>query len=314
VSDQTSIAWCHATFNPWEGCSRVSEGCKNCYAEARAKRVGTVQWGPSGTRRVASESYWKQPLKWDREAKAAGERRRVFCASLADVFEDRPELVEPRARLFGIIDVTPNLNWLLLTKRPRNVRPLAYRAWCKPVSGHVSQNEGDGRKWKFPSNVWLGVSVENQLAADERIPVLMKIPAAVRFLSCEPLLGPVDVSLWLPAPCHYCAVLVEGFKKADCPYCHGGGRMLAYDGAGRQTRGIDWLIAGGESGPNARPCHLSWVRSLVGQCRDAVVPCFTKQLGVAPLGMSRLRDRKGGDMEEWPEDLKVREFPGGEAS
>lgn len=182
-------------FNPWRGCTKVSRGCANCYAEAGSKRNPAVLgvWGDAGTRVIASESYWRLPLKWDRQAAKAGERRRVFCASLADVFEDRPELVSPRQRLFRLIGDTPYLDWLLLTKRPENVLRMTHDEWCPPVPGHVSQNAGDGHSWKWPSNVWLGVSVEDQQRADERIPILLQTPAAVRFLSCEPLLGPLDL-------------------------------------------------------------------------------------------------------------------------
>lgn len=172
------------TFNPWRGCTKVSAGCANCYAETMSKRNPEVLgiWGDNGTRAVATESYWRQPLKWNREAEKAGKRRRVFCASLADVFERRSELEQPRGGLFRLIAETPYLDWLLLTKRPENVNYLS--PWGSEA-------------WPWPSNIWLGTSVENQEQADKRIPELLKVPARVRFLSCEPLLGPVDLTKWI---------------------------------------------------------------------------------------------------------------------
>ena len=173
MGQNTEIAWTDATFNPWIGCSKVSDGCRNCYAEvdtfARRERArGLELWGPKAARHVTSESYWKQPLKWDREARAAGVRRRVFCASMADVFEDRPDLVEPRQRLSDLVLSTPSLDWLLLTKRPEN----AARLWLE--AGVTNDAWSD--------NVWLGTTVEHQAAANKRIPHLLAVPARVRFL------------------------------------------------------------------------------------------------------------------------------------
>ena len=174
--ENSKIEWTHHTFNAWEGCEKVSAGCTNCYAEARDKQYhGGAHWGPNGTRKMMSEAYWKKPLKWNRDAAKAGERRRVFCASLADVFEDRPELLEPRRRLFDLINDTPNLDWLLLTKRPENVTNFAFG---------------------FPDNIWIGTSVENRKEF-WRINELRKIPAKIRFLSIEPLLedlGEIDLT------------------------------------------------------------------------------------------------------------------------
>lgn len=173
---ETKIEWCDHTFNPWIGCTKVSPGCANCYAAVntftRAQRAhGRELWGPDAARHVTSEAKWREPIRWDAAAKAAGIRRRVFCASMADVFEDRPDLAEPRARLAYVIGKTPNLDWLLLTKRPENIA----RLWITDV---------------VPPNVWLGTTVEDQERADERIPHLLAVPAAVRFLSVEPLLSP----------------------------------------------------------------------------------------------------------------------------
>jgi protein gp37 len=180
-------------------------------------------WGDDGKRVVASESYWRQPFTWDRVAEEAGERHRVFCASLADVFEDRPELRAPRARLFGLIGDTPHLDWLLLTKRPENFASLL------PYSADP------------PANVWLGVTAEDQKRVEGRLPLLAVAPAVVRFVSCEPLLGPVDLSPWLA------------------------------------SAALGWAIVGGESGPRRRPMELVWLGAVVDQCRAHGVPCYVKQ-------------------------------------
>lgn len=225
--ENSKIEWTDHTFNPWIGCTKVSDGCKHCYAEAQQdKRYGRVQWGPQGKRIRTAAANWRKPLKWDREAKAAGKRARVFCSSLADVFEekpDQPEIDEWRSDLFELISSTPNLDWLLLTKRPENVR----KAWHWELMG-------------YPPNVWIGTSVENQEQADKRIPALLEIPAAVRFLSMEPLLGQVYID---------------------------------------QLPRIDWVIVGGESGQNARPMHPYWARYIRNQCQAVGVPFFFKQWG-----------------------------------
>lgn len=301
----SKIQWCHHTFNPWIGCQRVSEECTHCYAaESTFVRVqrseGRELWGNElrSERHVTSDANWRKPLAWNRAAEDAGERHRVFCASLADVFEDRDDLMEPRARLFVLIEETPALDWLLLTKRPELVMEMVPESWR------------DG----FPPQVWLGTSTGTQERANERVPHLLRCPAAVRFLSCEPLLGPVDLTGYLQ--------LTEETGDPEHREQHGWG----YDrwsggfigpGASDPTYdpqpGIHWVIAGGESGTNARPCNIAWVRSLVEQCQAAGVPVFTKQLGATPVEHGSwpvmLYDPKGGDPSEWPEDLRVREFP-----
>lgn len=302
MAENSKIQWTHHTFNPWRGCTKVSAGCTNCYAETLAGRNPKVLgvWGPKGTRVVASESMWREPIRWNREAKEAGERRRVFCASLADVFEGPetmpvasvPIIHAARVRLFHLISETPHLDWLLLTKRPENIR----------------RHCGDGlpRSWaeSMPTNVWLGTSVENQATADERIPELLKVPAAVRFLSCEPLLGPVN----------FMQVLITEKLNRGCPESW---RPEAFQPGPK----LDWAIVGGESGGGARPCAVEWVRFIVSQCRAAGAACFVKQLGAQPHDCSdgsdrpnagtllELIDRKGGEPNEWPVDLRVREFP-----
>ncbi|MGH9769098.1 MAG: DUF5131 family protein, partial [Blastocatellia bacterium] len=176
MGTNSKIEWTDHTFNPWLGCSKVSPACTNCYAEAWAKRSGLVKWGDGAERRRTSEANWKEPLKWNEQARREGVRRRVFCASLADVFEDRGELVQWRNDLFVMIEKTPYLDWLLLTKRPHNVLP---------------KLEAIRKHWladKLPlfDNIWIGATVENQEMADKRIPELIQIPAAIHFLSCEP--------------------------------------------------------------------------------------------------------------------------------
>jgi protein gp37 len=223
MAENSPIEWTDHTFNPWWGCTKVSPGCKHCYAETWANRYGHNVWGPTRSRRFFSESHWRQPHKWHQDALATGERARVFCASMADVFEDHPDIAAERDRLWSLITETPMLDWLLLTKRPENMRKFA--PW-------------DGA---WPSQVWAMTSVENQEMADKRLPLLLDVPAVVRGLSVEPLIGPVDLRPWLAE--------------------------------------VQWVIVGGESGPKSRPMHPSWVRDLRDQCLAADVPFFFKQWG-----------------------------------
>lgn len=190
--------------------------------------MGLDIWGGRADRRFFSDAHWREPIRWNAEAAASGGRRRVFCASMADVFEARSELDPWRERLWTLIASTPALDWLLLTKRPELIAAKA--PW--------------GKRW--PANVWLGTTAENQFWANRRVPILLKHPAAVRFVSCEPLIGPLDLSLWLG----------------------NGGR-----------RGIDWVIAGGESGFKARPMNPEWPRKLRDQCVQARVAFHFKQWG-----------------------------------
>jgi protein gp37 len=320
------IAWTDHTFNPWRGCTKVSAGCTNCYAETLSKRNPAVlgTWGPDGTRVIASESYWREPLKWNRDAAREGVRRRVFCASLADWLENRPDLIEPRTRLLDLI-THPSLgwlDWLLLTKRPENFRPimehLASRPWGDygrmgiPGSQYVPDH---ARRWlagmHIPPNVWLGVSVEDQKTANERIPFLLQIPAAVRFVSYEPALGAVDFT-----NIRFDNALGNE-EDWDALDAHGASLDPSKDGV------LHWVIVGGESGSHARPFDLGWARSVRDQCKAAGVACFVKQLGAHPVAHNaaviaagtsprpvHLRDRAGADPYEWPEDLiRVRQFP-----
>jgi protein gp37 len=274
VGKNSGIEWTHHTYNPWRGCTKVSEGCKFCYAETLSKRNHKVlgEWGPKGARVIASDSMWNEPVKWNREAEAAGERRRVFCASLADVFEGydtMPEAAGPsvtgaRMRLWRLIEATPALDWLLLTKRPENISKRVPPDWM--VCG-------------FPANVWIGTSVENQATADKRIPHLLNVPAKVRFLSCEPLLEGVN----LPEEIGFCLACSKTvFDVDDCPFC--GDRRIRYSNSYCLNESIHWVIAGGESGSQARPMHPSWARGLRDQCVEAKIPFFFKQWGeYAPI-------------------------------
>lgn len=283
--DNSKIEWTDHTFNPWWGCMKVSAGCKNCYAEALDKRWDGGNWGPDSNRRPMGENYWKQPLKWDKAA-AAGVRSKVFCASMADVFEGNPDTLPHLQRLFFLINQTPNLIWQLLTKRPENIMELVPSWWIKHG---------------FPPNVWIGTSVENQAAADTRIPHLLKVPAAVRFLSCEPLIGPLDLREYMTLTDNnrWGTELSEkrGWGYDDWSGGFAGPGSNIYD----PKSGIDWVIAGGESGHGARPAHPDWFRSLRDQCAAAGVPFFFKQ------GSKDWPDYKNYDA--FPNDLKIRQFP-----
>ncbi len=289
MATNSKIEWTTHTFNHVRGCDKVSAGCKNCYAEVSApsrvaKAKGIPTWGANAARIVASESMWAEPEKWERQAAAIDTawkhdadlaiprppRPRVFCASLADVFEDYKggnvcdkdgnkvydDLTPVRARLFDLIRRTPHLDWLLLTKRPENVMRMLMQAaiWSDthepnyPFTRDWLAEWGNGTP---PHNVWIGTTTENQEAADQRIPELLKISATVRFLSCEPLLGAVDLGIGEPK-----------YRTSQSYHAT-----------------IDWVICGGESGANARPMHPDWARSLRDQCAAADVPFLFKQWG-----------------------------------
>jgi protein gp37 len=208
-----------------------------------------AEWGDDKPRVFASEAYWKQPLAWDRKAAKDGVRRRVFSMSMGDLFEgdnhpDAHQIIAARGRLFDLIEQTPDLDWLLLTKRVE--RMARFAAAVPPWASRPA----------WPSNAWAGVTVEDQATADERIPLLLQVPARVRFLSMEPLLGPVDLGYHLG------------------PMCPGDG---TWKGAEHQP--IRWVIVGGESGPRARPMHPDWVRSIRNQCQSAGTPFFFKSWG-----------------------------------
>lgn len=256
MGKETGIEWCDSTFNPWVGCTKISPGCDNCYAEQLAKRWWGQEGLWSGRVRVAGDAAWKKPLAWNRAAAKSGKRHLVFCASMSDVFDNQAP-VEARERLFDLIMQTPALTWLVLTKRPQNFAKFLPADW------------GDGYK-----NVWLGVSVEDQRAAEQRIPLLLQTPAAKRFVSYEPALGPVNFTAlsvikgnapWNALAQNGCAMHAVGNCFGDCPY--------------RWPR-LDWIIAGGESGGGSpRPAHPDWFRSVRDACASAGVAYFFKQWG-----------------------------------
>lgn len=251
MAENSKIEWTTHTFNPWIGCQKVSPGCDNCYAEAMMDhRYGRVKWGPHGERVRTSAANWRKPKQW---AKAAnGSRPRVFCASLADVFDNQVP-VEWRNDLFNLIAATPELDWLLLTKRPENLLrmfPTGY--WA---------------------NVWLGTTCEDQERADRRVRLLqqMREQVPVLFLSCEPLIAPID--------------LERGGWALHRPI---------RSPQGQQYHGLDWIIVGGETGREPRHMEPSWARKIQEDCRGAGVAFFMKQMtGKKPI----------------PDDLLVREFP-----
>lgn len=341
MAENSKITWTHHTFNPWMGCTKVSPACQNCYAERDMDhRWKRVKWGPQGTRVVTSESNWNQPVKWNKQSEwfcdscksfcfnfngkcrgcgndcrnpNANERLRVFCASLADVFEEwdgsitnsngevlfiansdgywcignsprlytgwnhedigkvRPKeltMANVRQRLFSLIDSTPNLDWLLLTKRPENIRKMwknevvrnpNYMSAKALESGAVEEEVIKKRE-----NVFLGTTVENQEYADKRIPELLKCRDLAKhlFLSCEPLLGPIELSA---------------------------------------HSGIDWVITGSESGPNKRDVPDSYYESLAKQCSDSAIPFFMKQINRYGVTIH--------DMSMFPESLRFQQFP-----
>lgn len=225
MARDSKIEWTDHTFNPWWGCTKVSPACDHCYAETWAKRVGLDVWSRGKPRRFLSDAYWQQPRRWNKVASLANQRARVFCASMSDVFEWKKELTPWRSKLWELIEETPHLDWLLLTKRPHLATRLT--PW----------NDN------WPRNVWLGVTVENQKWTEKRLPHLESIPANIRFLSCEPLLGEIDLSDWL------------------------------------EQNVIHWVIAGGESGFNARPSNPDWFLSLRDQCIAHDTPFHFKQWG-----------------------------------
>jgi len=289
-----------------------------------------VAWGPTAERRFFGDKHWNEPLKWNRAAEKAGVRARVFCSSMADVFEDgrRSELEPHRVRLWKLIEATPWLDWLLLTKRPENIPHM------------LPTIQIGGEELPRFDNVWLGATVCTQADADKNIPELLQAPAAVHFLSVEPLLE--SIALSPRAPSSY--QMLSRFYGAD-----------GFDPEGKQTvqdrmtgffPKLDWIIIGGESGPHARPCRLEWIRSIVRQCRGAGVVPFVKQLGakivgdhadfcvqrwfcsdgrvfVPPIIGERanvqpadatafgLASPAAADPSEWPEDLRVQELPKG---
>lgn len=304
MGETTGISWTDHTFNPWWGCTKVTRGCDHCYAETFDRRLGGAHWGKGKPRRVFGTKHWSEALRWNAAAEKAGKRARVFCASMADVFDAEAPKGQLE-RLWNLIRVTPWLDWQLLTKRPARIARALPADW--------------GEGWP---NVWLGTTVEDQEQAKIRIPLLLGVPARVWFLSCEPLLAALRldrIELVSPKPPYGPGVWLNAFTGV-------------LDGPDDVLPGrIGWIIMGGESGPGARPFALDWARALVNQAHGGDARVFVKQLGARPVVLTgttgrfrthdgkrqieltaegvSLRDRKGGDWDEWPEDLRVREFP-----
>lgn len=305
---ESNIEWTDSTWNPWIGCTKVSAGCKNCYAE---KQDGFRKWTPEGwgagkPRKRTSAAKWKEPIKWNRDAEAAGIRQRVFCASLADVFDAEVDDAW-RVDLFEVVRQTPWLDWQLLTKRPENISNAIHRALIVAEGGDPNDaewfinNDGNGPETELgqwlndwtgdepPANVWLGTSVEDQDAADKRIPELLKVPAAVRFLSCEPLLGEVSFrwAMWVD----HTATMVRY------------GSVGHLDG----LRGIHWIIVGGESGPGARPMSPVWARRIRDEAKLAGVRLLFKQWGnwYPLISADEASQYPRAAMHEWPDGIRA---------
>jgi len=309
VSDRSAIEWTDATWNPVRGCDKVSPGCAHCYAETFAERFRGVKGHPyeqGFDLRLVPEKL-TEPLSWKKP-------RRVFVNSMSDLFQ--PNVGGGFiAAVFGIMQACQQHTFQLLTKRPRTMRnffavfrPEDVREYTLKLTGHMIAG---GWTWPLP-NVWLGVSVENQHFADERIPLLLQTPAAVRFISAEPLLERIDLAGFIPRSQPWKPYVECRHGYDACPTCDS-----------NPSPALDWVIVGGESGPGARPFCEHWARGLVQQCRAAEVPCFVKQFGSNAqryidqhdaVEFPNLRSRKGGDPAEWPEDLRVREYPSRELS
>lgn len=311
MADKTKIQWTDASWNPVTGCSKVSQGCKNCYALRDWPRLAanpkTIYYGRDFTDVQVHPERFDQPLRWAKP-------RKVFVNSMSDLFHDKVPYWDI-VRIFAIMGLCFVMDrkhvFQILTKRPERMsKILSDDAFLTHVTIKMKQHgpslpgENSSPTWPLP-NVWLGVSVEDQETADERIPWLLATPDAVRWVSYEPALGPVNFE--------------RHFKRF-----HPGATPIS-------TPGLDWIVVGGESGPRARDFHVDWARSTVSQCKAAGVACFVKQLGAMPLLAHRtysppkieadgktcaedwlyakLQDRHGGDMAEWPQDIRVREWP-----
>ncbi len=318
----TNIEWATKVWNPVRGCTIVSKGCTNCYAMKQAHRFA----GPGGKYKGLTKMSRGGPV-WTGEVRMVPEMleapltwrkpQRVFVNSMSDLFHE-DLLFALIDQVFAVMALCPQHTFQVLTKRPYRMRQyLSHTTGPDNLLTRVihaaqgikmprGQRKPDGLGWPY-RNVWLGVSVEDQATADERIPLLLETPAALRWVSYEPALGPVDFRpLMTRCPVHD---FDGGFCVGPCP----------------TRRRIAWIVVGGESGPGARPFDVEWARSTVEQCKAAGVPVFVKQLGARPFeegcevghvwigrnpsSLTRVNDRKGGDPSEWPADLRVREWP-----
>lgn len=297
MSGKTAIQWATDTWNPVTGCSRVSEGCRHCYAETLSHRFGytTLPWTHVNAAKnvVLHPERLKDPATWRKP-------RRIFVNSMSDLWHEQV----PGSFINDVWMVMRNAKqhtYLILTKRPERLLD-----WTRKKAAATGWPIAE----IWPSWVWLGVSVERQREADERIPILLETPAAVRFLSCEPLLEPLDLLEYVaPSALLRC---IRHHQRTNHP-CGGGGDTAECEGCGTVWEngevGLHWIIVGGESGVGARPMQMAWARSLLAQCWEAQVPVFVKQLGRAWAQEQRVRDLHGGTMDDWPGDLRIREFP-----
>lgn len=319
MGDKSKIEWTEATWNPVRGCSVISEGCRNCYAMSVAARFsGEGQAYEGLAYRNGSGAHWtgkvrlieqhlEDPLRWKRP-------RRIFVISMSDLFHESipDEWIES---IFAVMLRARRHTFQVLTKRPARMLDFMNRnstgGRLLHLAGELNHKGVDEESGEWPrKNIWLGVSVEDQKTADERIPLLLQTPAAVRWISAEPLLGPIDLE-------SLTGLVGEKYQVLNPILCSGDSNRPA----------IDWVVVGGESGAGARPFDLAWARSIVQQCKAAGVAVFVKQLGSKaesipdrisyrgsktpkPDGFYRhLSNSKGGDINEWPEDLRVREYP-----
>lgn len=305
MAERTDIEWADGTWSPWEGCTAVSPGCKNCYAEAMNKwlRKG-VNWGPGAPRREYGDDHWELPLKWQRKLEKEGRVESRF-PSVCDPF-DNEVAIEWLRRFCDLIELTPNIMWLLLTKRIGNVEPRLA--------------EAKGKEWLAQrQNVRLGATIVNPEELERDIVKLLRVRVRSRFVSLEPLLARVDLTpfFWgkhekVDQICQQCP------RDVDCLCGYHTRKDLGLPS-------IDWVIVGGESGRGARDFDITWVDDIIQGCRGAGVPVFVKQLGARPVwsekddgiaeppffGRIKLVHKKGGDINEFPEHLRVREFPNG---
>ncbi len=329
----STIEWCSATWNIVTGCTLVSPGCEHCYAAELAagrlknhpSRAGLARRNRDGVAKFTgevrfNEQWLDDPLRWRRP-------RMIFVCAHGDLFhEDVPDAWLDR--VFAVMALCPQHVFQVLTKRPERMRAYLRRFYGGPdgrvvqrlVAAHSGNKDcptwiGDACQWSTPRplsplpNLWLGVSCEDQARADERIPALLETPAVVRFLSCEPLLGPVDLTNIDPTGIH---------RRCGSS---GWSALWAGNAVGRPC--LDWVIVGGESGRHARPMDVQWAEAIVAQCREAGTKVFVKQLGASPyrslnggadFSWVHLDHPKGADMAEWPVALRVREMPAGAAA
>ena len=290
MGKNSKIEWTDHTFNPWWGCAKISPACENCYAMTTSNHWGYDLWGTNKNRRFFPQKHWNQPLLWNKRAEKAGVPIKVFCGSMCDIFEDRQELHDWRVKLWILIERTPNLTWMLLTKRPENVTDMFFPSWTK------------GRQ--MPSNIWIGVTAENQEMADQRIPVLVNIPVATKFISVEPMLGWVNLLQWID----FCPLDEQRPEKLSADWRMAGDHWQHYHGypLGHESTipkpQIDWVICGGESGAHARITDISWVKHLQHQCARADIPFFLKQLNIDGK-LTKMPELDGKIWAEFPKEI-----------